>query len=81
MASKLQEYSKAYYGEHEDAIKLCKASKRQFDELLPADPSGKTAGSHTKQLPSLKALRAEYAELPATKKAVYPECYQAKDEY
>ena len=52
-------YSKAYYEEHEDAIKLCKASKRAFDELLPSDTSGKTAGSHKKQLPSMKALRAE----------------------
>lgn len=34
-------YSKAYYEEHEDAIKLCKASKRAFDELLPSDTSGK----------------------------------------
>lgn len=74
-------YSKAYYEEHEDAIKLCKASKRAFDELLPSDTSGKTAGSHKKQLPSLKALRAEYAELLAMKKAAYPEYYRAKDEY
>lgn len=74
-------YSKVYYEEHEDAIKLCKASKRAFDELLPSDPSGKTAGSHKKQLPSLKALRAEYAELLAMKKAAYPEYYRAKDEY
>ena len=74
-------YSKAYYEEHEDAIKLCKASKRAFDELLPSDTSGKTAGSHKKQLPSLKALRAEYAELLAMKKAAYPEYYKAKDEY
>ena len=74
-------YSKAYYEEHEDAIKLCKASKRAFDELLPSDTSGKTAGSHKKQLPSLKALRAEYAELLAMKKAAYPEYYRSKDEY
>ena len=74
-------YSKAYYEEHEDAIKLCKASKRAFDELLPSDTSGKTAGSHKKQLPSLNALRAEYAELLAMKKAAYPEYYRAKDEY
>ena len=74
-------YSKAYYEEHEDAIKLCKVSKRAFDELLPSDTSGKTSGSHKKQLPSLKALRAEYAELLAMKKAAYPEYYRAKDEY
>ena len=76
-----KQYSKAYYEEHEDAIKLCKASKRAFDELLPSDTSGKTAGSHKKQLPSLKALRAEYAELLAMKKAAYPEYYKTKDEY
>lgn len=74
-------YSKGYYEEHEDAIRLCKASKRAFDELIPSDTSGKTAGSHKKQLPSLKALRAEYAELLAMKKAAYPEYYKAKDEY
>ena len=32
-------YSKKYYAEHEDEIKLCKASKRAFDELLPSDTS------------------------------------------
>lgn len=74
-------YSKKYFEEHEDEIKLCKASKRAFDELLPTDSSGKTAGSHKKQLPSLKALRTEYAELLAAKKAAYPEYYRAKDEY
>ena len=74
-------YSKKYYEEHEDEIKLCKASKRAFDELLPSDTSGKTADSHRKQLPSLKSLRAPYAELLAAKKAAYPEYYQAKDEY
>ena len=74
-------YSKAYYEEHEDAIKLCKASKRAFDEILPSDTSGKTADSHRKKLPSLKALREEYAELTAQKKAAYPEYYKAKNEY
>ena len=41
-------YAKKYYEEHEDEIKLCKASKRAFDELFPSDASGKTAGSHKK---------------------------------
>ena len=89
LEAELQEYLDNYesthdydeYEEHEDAIKLCKASKRAFDELLPSDTSGKTAGSHKKQLPSLKALRAEYAELLAMKKAAYPEYYRSKDEY
>lgn len=74
-------YSKAYYEEHKDAIKLCKAYKCAFDELFLSDTSGKTAGSHKKQLPTLKALREEYAELLAMKKAAYPEYYRAKDEY
>lgn len=74
-------YSKKYYEEHEDEIKLCKASKRAFDELLPSDTSGKTADSHKKKLPSLKALRAEYAELLSAKKSAYAEYYKAKDAY
>ena len=74
-------YSKKYYEEHEDEIKLCKASKRAFDELLPFDTPGKTADSHKKKLPSLKALRAEYAELLTAKKSAYAEYYKAKDAY
>lgn len=74
-------YSKKYFEEHEDEIKLCKASKRAFDELLPSDISAKTADSHKKKLPSLKALRAEYAELMRDKKAAYAEYYKVKDEY
>lgn len=75
------DYSKAYYEEHEEAIKICKASKRAFDEILPSDTFGKTADSHRKKLPSLKALREEYVELTAQKKAAYPEYYKAKNEY
>ena len=74
-------YTKAYYEEHEDAIKLCKASKRTFDDLLPSDTSGQTRWFPQEAAPSLKALRAEYAELLAMKKAAYPEYYRAKDEY
>ena len=77
----LQRESYIEYEEHEDTIKLRKASKRAFDKLLPSDTSGKTAGSHKKQLPSLKVFRAECAELLAMKKAAYPEYYKAKDEY
>lgn len=58
-------YSKMYYEEHEDAIKLCKVSNQAFDEILPFDSSEKTADSHRKKLPSLKVLREEYAELTA----------------
>jgi len=74
-------YSKKYFEEHEDEIKLCKASKRAFDELLPSDTSGKPADSHKKKLPSLKALRTEYAELLNAKKLAYTEYYKVKDEY
>ena len=40
-----------------------------FEEIMPSDTSGKTADSHRKKLPSLKALWEEYAELTAQKKA------------
>lgn len=74
-------YSKKYYAEHEDEIKLCNASKRAFDELLPSDTSAKTADSHKKKLPSLKELRAEHAKLLSEKKTAYAEYYKVKDEY
>lgn len=74
-------YSQKYYAEHADDIELCKKSKKAFDELLPSDDSGKTAGTHKKKLPSLKELRAEYAKLLCEKKAAYPEYYKAKSEY
>ena len=74
-------YSKQYYEEHEDEIKLCKASKKAFDELLPSSNSSKTTDSHKKKLPSLKELRAEYAKLLSEKKAAYAEYYKVKDEY
>ena len=74
-------YAKKYFEEHEDEIKLCKASKRAFDELLPSDISAKTADSHKKKLPSLKVLREEYAELMRAKKTTYAEYYKVKDEY
>ena len=62
------------------SIKLCKASKRAFDELLASGTSAKTADSHKKKLPSLKELRAEYATLLSEKKAA-AEYYKVKDEY
>ena len=74
-------YSKKYYTEHAGDIELCKKSKKAFDELLPSDDSGKTAGTHKKKLPSLKELRAEYAQLLCEKKAAYPEYCKAKSEY
>lgn len=40
-------YSKAYYEEHEDAIKLCKAIKRAFDEITPYFPKYRRKSSRT----------------------------------
>ena len=62
-------YSKKFYTEHEDEIKLCKASKQAFDAL------------GLSKIPSLKALRAEYAKLLAEKKSAYSEYYASKGEY
>ena len=62
-------YSKKFYAEHEDEIKRCKASKQAFDAL------------GLSKIPSLKALRAEYAKLLAEKKFAYSEYYASKDEY
>lgn len=77
-------YSKQYYEKHEDEFKLCKASKKDFDELLLSDTSDtsvKSADSHKKKLSSLKELRAEYEKLLSEKKAAYAEYYKVKDEY
>ena len=74
-------YSKQYYEEHADEIKLCKASKSAFVELLPSSASAKTTDSHKKKLPSLKELRGEYAKLLSEKKTAYAEYYKVKDEY
>lgn len=74
-------YSKKYYEEHKDEIKLCKASKRAFDEPLSSDISAKTADSHKKKLLVLKKLRVEYAKLLSKKKAAYAEYYKTKEEY
>ena len=74
-------YNRDYFNAHADEIKLHKASKRAFDELIPTDTSGKTADSHTKKLPSMKQLRTEYAELIQEKKTAYQEYYKAKNEY
>jgi hypothetical protein len=65
-------YFKKSYTEHADDIELCKKSKKAFAELLPSDVSGKTAGTHKKKLPSLKELRAEYAQLICEKKGSIP---------
>jgi hypothetical protein len=57
-------YSKKYLAEHEADILLHQAAKKAFDEL------------GLKKLPTIKSLRAEYAELLSAKKTAYPE-YQA----
>ena len=61
-------YSKKYLAEHEADILLHKAAKRAFDEL------------GLKKLPTIKSLRAEYAELLAAKKTAYPEYQTTRKE-
>ena len=53
---------------HEADILLHKAAKRAFDEL------------GLKKLPTIKSLRAEYAELLAAKKTAYPEYQTTRKE-
>jgi hypothetical protein len=52
-------YSKKYLADHESDISIHKAAKDAFDEL------------GIKKLPSVKSLKAEYAELMAKEKAAY----------
>ena len=61
-------YSKAFLEAHGEEITLHKAAKAAFDE----------AG--LKKLPKVKELNAEYAELVAKKKAIYPEYRKAREE-
>ena len=61
-------YSKKFLLEHEGDILLHKAAKKHFDEL------------GLKQLPTVKALNAEYAALLAEKKAAYGEYRKAREE-
>jgi hypothetical protein len=61
-------YSKKYLAEHEADILLHKAAKKAFDEL------------GLKKLPTIKSLRAEYAELLSAKKTEYPEYQAARKE-
>ncbi len=62
-------YSKRYYEEHEAEIRTHKAAKQYFDEI------------GLKKLPTVKSLRAEYAELLSQKKVDYAEYYKAKEAY
>jgi hypothetical protein len=61
-------YSKKYLAEHEADILLHKAAKKAFDEL------------GLKKLPTIKSLRAEYAELLSAKKTAYPNYQTARKE-
>lgn len=62
-------YSKRYYEEHEAEIKTHKGAKQYLDDIS------------LKKLPTVKSLRAEYAELLSQKKADYAEYYKAKEAY
>ena len=61
-------YSKAFRAEHESDILLHQAAKNSFDSI------------GVKKLPTVKSLKAEYAELLAKKKAAYSEYRKSRDE-
>lgn len=61
-------YSKKFLAEHEGDIVLHKAAKKAFDD------------KGLKKLPTIKALRGEYAELLAGKKTTYNEYRRVRDE-
>lgn len=61
-------YSRKFYAEHEDEIRLHQAAKEAFNEL------------NVKKLPTVKALQAEYATLLADKKKAYGEYRQVRSE-
>lgn len=61
-------YSKKFLAEHEPDILLHKAAKKAFDEM------------GIKKLPTVKSLQAEYAELLAAKKKLYPEYSSLRQE-
>jgi hypothetical protein len=61
-------YSAKFRAGHESEILLHQAAKRAFDEL------------GVKNLPTVKSLNAEYAELLSEKKAAYVEYRQARNE-
>ena len=62
-------YARKYFEEHEEEIRTHKAAKQFFDEL------------GLQKLPTVKSLRAEYAEPLSRKKADYAEYYKAKEDY
>ena len=59
-------YSRKFYAEHEDEIRLHQAAKEAFNEL------------NVKKLPTIKELQTEYAQLLADKKKAYGEYRQAR---
>ena len=59
-------YSRKFYAEHEDEIRLHQAAKEAFNEL------------NVKKLPTIKELQSEYAQLLADKKKAYGEYRQAR---
>ena len=59
-------YSRKFYAEHEDEIRLHQAAKEAFNEL------------NVKKLPTVKVLQTEYAQLLADKKKAYGEYRQAR---
>jgi len=61
-------YSKKYRAEHESEILIHQAAKKAFDDL------------GLKKIPSVKALKQEYASLLADKKKLYSEYHSAKKE-
>ena len=61
-------YSKKFYNEHESEIIIHKAAKKAFDDL------------GLKKLPTVKSLKAEYAEMLAEKKSLYSDYYKLKNE-
>jgi len=61
-------YSKKYRAEHESEILIHQAAKKSFDD------------SGLKKIPSVKALKQEYATLLADKKKLYSEYHAAKKE-
>ena len=61
-------YSKKFYEEHTADLLLHKAAKQAFNEL------------DTKELPTVKSLNAEYAELLSTKKEAFTEYTSARSE-
>ena len=61
-------YSRKFYAEHEDEIRLHRAAKDAFNEL------------NVKKLPTMKALQAEYAQLLTDKKKAYGKYRRARAE-